>query len=64
MPQCMKCGKEISQYGLCARCKAAAPKPDAKPEVKRVVVCPNCGSRYCKKADEGYKCNFCGTCFR
>lgn len=62
MPQCMLCGKEISQYGVCASCQSAR-----NPSVKQLKIdktkCPECGSRYVKTIDGVHHCSMCGKEF-
>lgn len=58
MPQCAKCGREISQYGVCEHCSKKIT------DTKRTPYCPKCRSRYCKRISDGtYKCSMCGEIF-
>ncbi|MEG1528523.1 MAG: hypothetical protein RR248_02225 [Clostridia bacterium] len=61
MPQCIKCGREISSYGLCANCSNAS----SNRLNSKALVCPKCGSRYCRKNKDGvgYYCSMCKTKF-
>lgn len=60
MPQCAKCGREISDYGLCRRCESAKATIQAK--VK--PVCPICKSKYNEAIGIGkYRCCNCDAVF-
>lgn len=61
MPQCSKCGREISDYGLCSRCAA---KHVVKPMRKKTVVCPVCKSKYHEAVGiDKYRCCDCDAVF-
>lgn len=69
MPQCSKCGREISDYGLCSNCaeevKRLGKLKNSAPLRKTVfLTCPLCGGRYCEPIGvEKYRCCECDSVF-
>ncbi len=65
MPQCSKCGHEISTYGLCSRCAQLVNiGKDKVVATNNVVTCPKCKSHYCKKTNDGkHVCTMCNEIF-